>query len=161
MFIPVNEQGVVYLFSRYREKLGFEEIFHIGTRFPDVIAVRNGKHVSIELEYKLSGLLYHYIIKDVNNRHTQKWIKESEDKDRIYWRLLHQNSQNNNEWIKTADSVGFSKNIVKNIEEQDGMIIWKSLKPLCDIVICWEIDCELDDPDIEIIELKSVLEITE
>lgn len=51
MFIPKNEQGVVYLFSKYHEKLGFEKILHISTHFPDVIAVRDGKEIRVELEF--------------------------------------------------------------------------------------------------------------
>lgn len=38
-----------------------------------------------------------------------------------------------------------------------GKLYYKSLKHICDVVVCWEIDCELNDPDIEIIELKTAL----
>ena len=161
MFIPTNEQGVIYLFSRYHEKLGFERILHIGTRFPDIKAIRNGKEIRIELEFLLSGLQSHYIIKNANP-HTEKWVKESENENRVYWRLYGRQdanpaNQGYNTWIKSTGGISLSKEITKNVEKWDGALVWKSLKPLCDVVICWEIDCELDDPNIEVIELKSLL----
>jgi len=161
MFVPINEQGVIYLFSRYHEKLGFERILHMGTRFPDATAIRNGKKVRIELEFLLSGLLSHYIFKDANP-HTQKWIKEKQDKNKVYWRLCGRQSsdptsQHYNTWIKHTGGVAVNKEISKNIEAQHGALIWKSLKPFCDVVICWEADCVIDDPEIEVIELKTIL----
>lgn len=161
MFIPKNEQGVIYLFSRYHEKLGFEKIQHITTHFPDVIAISDGKEIRIELEFLLSGILSHYIIKDANP-HTQKWVKENEDENRVSWRRWDRQSsnptsQNYNKWIKSSSGISISKEMAENVEICKSGLIWRSLKPFCDIVICWEIDCELDDPEIEIIELKSIL----
>ncbi len=86
VFVPKNEQGVAYLFFKYHEKLGFERILRIGTRFPDVTAIRDGKETRIELEFLLSGVQSHYIIKDAYP-HTQKWVKENEDENKVYWRL--------------------------------------------------------------------------
>lgn len=37
MFTPKNAQGVLYLFSRHHEDLGFEEVLYVQTGF-DVIA---------------------------------------------------------------------------------------------------------------------------
>ena len=161
VFTPTNEQGVVYLFSKYHEKLGFEKILHITTHFPDVIAIKNSEQVMIELEYHLSGVQSHYIIKDAHP-HSQKWVREREDGDEVYWRLYQRRttdptSQDHIKWIKTSGSISISKEMLKYIEIHDGALTWKSLKPLCDVVICWEIDCELDDPNIEIIELKTSL----
>lgn len=56
-FIPTNEQGVIYLFSRLHEKLGFEKIIKMTSQFPDITALRNGVVVRIELEFKLSGIM--------------------------------------------------------------------------------------------------------
>ena len=123
--------------------------------------MRDGKEIRIELEFLLSGLQSHYIIKNaIPDR--EKWVKEHEDKNRVYWRLqrrkdAHPASQDYNTWIKAVRSVSLPKETIKNVEEWDGALVWKSLKPLCDIVICWEIDCELEDPNIEIIELKTLL----
>jgi len=159
MFIPKNEQGVIYLFSRYHEELGFEKILHIGTRFPDITAIRNGEEIKIELEFLLSGFQSHYIIEDAHP-HSQKWVKEKEDENEVYWQL-HQRrttdptSQNYNIWFKTTRGISMSIEITKNIETWGGALAWRSLKPFCDIVVCWEANCELDDPDIEIIELKT------
>lgn len=44
-FTPKNEMGVMYLFSRHHEELGFEKIIHVQTQFPDIIALREGKEV--------------------------------------------------------------------------------------------------------------------
>ena len=161
MFVPKNEQGVIYLFSRYHEELGFEKILRIGTHFPDVIAVKDGAQIRIELEFLLSELLSHYIFKTANPN-TEKWVQEHEDEDRVSWRLwriqtVHPDTEDDTTWIKSSGSVSISKEIVKNIEEWDGALIWKSLKPSCDVVICWEVDCEIDDPEIEVIELKSLI----
>lgn len=59
MFVPKNEMGVFYLFSKIHKKLGFEEIVSF-QKFPDIMAKRNGKIVQIELEYKLSGFRHHF-----------------------------------------------------------------------------------------------------
>ncbi len=161
VFTPTNEQGVVYLFSKYHEKLGFERILHIGTRFPDMTAMRDGKETRIELEFLLSGLQSHYIIKNaIPDR--EKWVREYEDEDRIRWRLWRRQttnpvSQNYNTWIKRTAGISLPKERIKNVEKWDGALVWKSLKPFCDVVICWEADCEIDDPDIEIVELKTSL----
>jgi hypothetical protein len=82
MLIPRNEPGVFYLFSRFHEKLGFEEIIDVSTLTPDVIAKRNGKRVNIELEYKSSDALEHYYaLKDYCHEKEDpregKWIKVS------------------------------------------------------------------------------------
>ena len=66
VFIPKNEMGVFYLFSRYHEKLGFEKILRVSTLFPDVIALRASKTVRVEIEYKLSGFLRHYVYAKVS-----------------------------------------------------------------------------------------------
>ena len=161
VFTPTNEQGVVYLFSKYHEKLGFEKILHITTHFPDVIAKRNGKKTRIELEFLLSELQSHYIIKDAHP-HAEKWMKEKEDENEVCWwiwrrRTTNPTSQDYNTWIKSTRGISLSKEMTKNVEIWDGALVWKSLKPLCDVVICWEVDCEIDDPEIEVIELKSLI----
>ncbi|GAG31960.1 unnamed protein product, partial [marine sediment metagenome] len=58
-FVPMNEMGVVMLFSRVHERLGFDRILQIRTKFPDVIASKEGKTVYIELEYASSGFMHH------------------------------------------------------------------------------------------------------
>jgi predicted transcriptional regulator len=58
-FEPHNEMGVVFLFGRFYDLLGFEGIVHIGTRCPDCIAVRRGKTVRVEFEHRSSNYLHH------------------------------------------------------------------------------------------------------
>ena len=69
-FTPRNEQGVFYLFSRNREKLGFKEIVKINQREPpDIIATKdNGEQVGIELEYETKRVLEHYFVLSERNR---------------------------------------------------------------------------------------------
>lgn len=195
-FIPKNEQGVVYLFSKYHEKLGFEKILRIGTRFPDVIAMRDGKSVSIELEYKLGGLITHYLyeklqtfryrIRDpsgnpitvdltwVYDNNIKAWRPtpipwtESAEKAEEYIKTYKINTQNmsDSESMKILTSWGaLTTNLSRRVPDRHGNIYesgkfgelyFRSLKPLCDVVVCWEVDCELDDPNIEIIELKNL-----
>ena len=54
-----DEQFVVYLFSIFHRELGFEHIVQIQTKFPDCIAVRGGKQVSIEFENTSDSLVMH------------------------------------------------------------------------------------------------------
>lgn len=51
VLIPTNEMGVMYLFSRYHEALGFEAPVHVGTHCPDGVFLKDGKKVRIEFEY--------------------------------------------------------------------------------------------------------------
>jgi hypothetical protein len=55
---PTNEQGVVFLFGRLAPKLGFQ-IEHVRTGFPDCIAVRRGRKVRIEFEFRASNYKCH------------------------------------------------------------------------------------------------------
>jgi len=69
-FIPQNELGVFYLFSRNREKLGFKEIVRINQgSSPDIIAIKdNGEQVGIELEHESRNVLSHYYALDKRDR---------------------------------------------------------------------------------------------
>jgi hypothetical protein len=58
-FEPGNEMGVVVLFGRFYDILGFDGIVHVGTRCPDCIAVRKGKTLRIEFEHRSSNYLNH------------------------------------------------------------------------------------------------------
>lgn len=58
-FEPHNEMGVVFLFGRFYDLVGFEGIVHIGTRCPDCIAVRRGKTLRVEFEFRSSNYLHH------------------------------------------------------------------------------------------------------
>jgi hypothetical protein len=58
-FEPHNEMGVVFLFGRFYDVLGFEGIVHIGTRCPDCIAVRRGRTLRVEFEHRSSNYLNH------------------------------------------------------------------------------------------------------
>ena len=56
---PENEMGVVFLFGRFYDILGFQGIVHIGTRCPDLIAVREGRTIRVEFEHRSSNYLNH------------------------------------------------------------------------------------------------------
>ena len=58
-FEPQNEMGVVVLFGRFYDVLGFDGIVHVGTRCPDCIAVRGGKTLRVEFEHRSSNYLNH------------------------------------------------------------------------------------------------------
>ena len=60
LFTPVDELGVVCLFFKHHEKLGFPYIVRVSDRFPDVTAIdENGEFVKIELEYRASDFIAH------------------------------------------------------------------------------------------------------
>ena len=50
-FEPKNEQGVVYLFARLAEQLGVK-VELVQTRFPDCVALKDGKRIEIEFEFR-------------------------------------------------------------------------------------------------------------
>ena len=58
-FEPHNEMGVVFLFGRYYDLLGFEGIVHVGTRCPDCVALRQGRTLRVEFEHRASNFLNH------------------------------------------------------------------------------------------------------
>jgi hypothetical protein len=69
VYSPVNEQGVVFLFSKYHKELGIQSIECIRDSFPDAIGLRKigkeaNERVNIEFEYKSSGFKKH--LKELN-----------------------------------------------------------------------------------------------
>ena len=58
-FTVRNEHGVVLLFGRFYEALGFSCVKTINRGFPDCVAIREGKECRIELEYKSSNFIQH------------------------------------------------------------------------------------------------------
>ena len=53
MFLPENLLCVLSLFIKYYKMLGFERIVKIRQRFPNIIAIKNGSEVKVEIEYNL------------------------------------------------------------------------------------------------------------
>ena len=58
-YAPQNESGVVFLFGRYYDALGFSKIVSINTSFPDCYATKDGEEVVIEFEFLSSGFISH------------------------------------------------------------------------------------------------------
>lgn len=56
--IPTNEQGVIALFSRLCDELGYTMV-EIGTACPDAIFEKDGQLVRIEFEYKSTNFRAH------------------------------------------------------------------------------------------------------
>lgn len=56
--IPKNEQGVVSLFSKWAEELGYKFV-SIGTACPDAIVEKDGKLIRLEFEFKSSNFRVH------------------------------------------------------------------------------------------------------
>lgn len=55
LYEPIDEMGVVFLFSKFHRKIGFPFIVRIKERFPDVIAIDDkGERKLIELQYRSS-----------------------------------------------------------------------------------------------------------
>jgi len=75
-FIPKNELGVILLFGRYYDYLGFQ-VLDVHSRYPDCIAIKNGKRIRIEFEYKTSNFIIHN--HDLNGVDLVIcWIKDTE-----------------------------------------------------------------------------------
>lgn len=58
-FIPSTEAGVLALFGRFFDLLGFSRILHVQTACPDCTAVYEGRQVRVELEYLSSNFILH------------------------------------------------------------------------------------------------------
>jgi len=142
MFIPRNELGVLYLFSRLHEKMGFEEVVDVSPLTPDIIAKRNGKQVFIELEFKSGGAFSHYRVADEDPREG-KWIKEE------------------NVWKFVLNTGGIGKEVPDSqneyrLDKDRGVLLRRTAKEIFDIIVCWEKD-EVFEENMEVIELKKAL----
>lgn len=58
-FEPSNEAGVIFLFGRFFDVLGFSEITDVQEPFPDITAIKDGKEVAIEAEFRSSNFVAH------------------------------------------------------------------------------------------------------
>ena len=60
LYQPIDEFGVVFLFSKHHKKLGFPFILRIGNKFPDATVLdENGEMKDVELEYRSSNFKTH------------------------------------------------------------------------------------------------------
>lgn len=60
LYQPIDEFGVVFLFSKHHSKLGFPFILKIGKKFPDAIVLdEKGQMKYVELEYRSSNFKLH------------------------------------------------------------------------------------------------------
>lgn len=60
LYQPIDEFGVVFLFSKHHSKLGFPFILRIGNKFPDATVLdENGEMKYVELEYRSSNFKLH------------------------------------------------------------------------------------------------------
>ena len=153
MFEPKNELGVLYWFARLHEKLGFEKILHIGAAFPDIKALRNGKIVRIELEYKLSGFLNHYY---PSKPGFIDWIYFRSGRLKWVWRdgawRLWSRDEGLLEYPQYEDPDG-----KRYLLDENGLLRYRSLRDQVDVIICWIVNCELPEP-FEVICLKDEVE---
>jgi len=149
MFEPKNEKGVEYLFSVHHKELGFEKIISFNS-FPDIVALRNGKIVKIELEYRLECFNKHYLVAKQYSRYSNYiWIKI--DKRWEAFNIL----------TKKYLDIGRGHLDEKNIfttNESGYDLVYKTLKDKVDIVIYWKKShgFKIDD-DIEFIDLGKLL----
>lgn len=145
--IPINEKGVEYLFYRNHEKLGFEKIKKLQGGFPDIIAYKNGVEVGIELEYRLSSLLYHYYLDPIEIRFTPKYRG-------YYWEKRDQY------WVRVFSDNSFEKNYFDPMNRytltKNGGLIFKTLNDRCQFVIYWIKDFNVTDT-INLINLNEVV----
>lgn len=60
LYQPVDEFGVVFLFSKHHSKLGFPFILSIGGKFPDAMVLdENAERKYVEFEYRSSNFKLH------------------------------------------------------------------------------------------------------
>lgn len=70
--MKINESFVLYLFSKFHEKLGFEKIILLQAAFPDCYAIKDGKKVSVEFEARSYSLRDHLL----ENRLSVQYYKD-------------------------------------------------------------------------------------
>jgi len=126
--IPENEMEVLYLFLRNHERLGFERILKIQTKLPDIIALRNGKVVRIEVEYLTSRFYQHF---EIYTNVADKFA---------FWGLLKRHDLSDEE--------------IREIERKEKQERCEQVMRSIDIVVCWRKDKELPK-GIEVIELSK------
>ena len=78
--LEVNEWLVVYLFCKFHERLGFERILNLQDSYPDCIAEKEGKQVTIEFETKSYFLQNHLKVAE----YLISWGKEVIEKENEY-----------------------------------------------------------------------------
>ena len=142
MFIPKNEPGVFYLFSRLHEKLGFEEIVDVSTLTPDIIAKRRGKPVRIELEFKSNRAFSHYRVVKEDPREG-RWKK-----DRNIWKFALDDG-------RISYEIPDPRNDYR-LDKDRGILLHRTAKDKFDIIVCWENNGVFEE-SVEVIELRKAL----
>ena len=161
--IPTNEQEIVYLFSRNHEKLGFEKVKYFDPHeTPDCVALKNGKEVGIEFEYKLKRFCKHYVKKIFSPQNMYGYkikgkyllIFKKDNPNKILESYLNAEYQ---VWDPKTFPISPSILIDEFSSSQPTplVVIHKSRSKDIQYVVCWEKDYELND-NIEIIELKNL-----
>jgi hypothetical protein len=150
-FIPKNHDGVLYLFARFHERLGFEEITDISQGPPDITTKRRGATVHIELEHKSGQALIHYSALKfkqggkTENPNEGKWTNEGKR-----WLFILKNGKKEYELTDPQNEFW--------LDEKRGRLLLKSQK-MFSIIVCWEReDDDFIEPSMEVIELKKELD---
>jgi len=149
-FTPKNHDGVLYLFARFHERLGFEEITEISQGPPDITAKRKGVTVCIELEYNSGQALIHYSALafkqggKMENPNEGKWTNEGKR-----WLFVLNNGKIKYELPDPHHEFWH--------DEKRGLLLLRSQK-MFDIIVCWQKeDDDFIEPSMEVIELKREL----
>lgn len=147
-----DEKGVEYLFIRHHHLLGFEKIIEFNASFPDVMALRDGKNVSIELEFSASGLGTHYKIRGSCVYHREDWRKLVHKENK--WYIVESGNLGN--WWDDEDG-----NLELVEAKTHSYLRRKSLNYWIDAVVCWKatefMKSRLEEEGIEVISLEDRL----
>jgi len=130
-FVPTNHDGVFYLFARNHERLGFEKIVRfIQGSSPDIEAIRNGKKVNIELEYKSSKAFEHYrvLYMDEQDRY-EKICKGTWRREGSIWNYVDK---------QTGKTLYSKKDEGYHFDESRGVLLYNTAKSAgIDIITYW------------------------
>lgn len=137
--LVLEEQGVVYLFSKYwkrinsKEKLNIKEITKVGSRFPDIEYYDNKYRLGgIELENDLSGFRSHMEKKKKGKKIDLKQFYEDSDvKVKAQFIVIYWNEDDDPQEIKKQfeEKVNNKSTIIKlvNLKEYFLPIVTKSI----------------------------------
>jgi hypothetical protein len=154
-FVPKNHEGVFYLFARNHERLGFEKIVRIiQGDSPDIEAIRNGKRINIELEYKSSTALEHYrvLYKDEQEKYERAY-KGTWKREGNIWNYV---DKQNGQLLFSKKDEGY------HFDESRGVLLYNTAKSAgIDIFIYWikaeDFKFWEFDKEVELVDLRKEL----
>jgi len=156
-YLPHNEDGVFYLFSRNHEECGFKKIVDITGGTPDIIAINDdGEEVGIELEYKASTAFDHYCALDKKEQSStvREYPRGEWNKDGSIWKYVYDGKTLMRKEDPTCD--------LFKVDVSRKFLLYKTVKSIkIDVIMYWLEDHAFEfwewDKKVKCFDLKKKL----